>query len=745
MQDRWFKEAQAFVFSYHFSNGLRMTLSVVVPSILFALSGQLAVGIAVSMGALCTALADVPGTILHKRNGLLISTALIFITALITGLLAPYKPILTLWIGCCTFFCGMLLIYGNRGGNIGIGALLIMVSVLAESQASGEAVRTAFLTLSGSIWYALLALLLWQIRPYLTVQQTLGDCIQVTADYLRMRADFYRPDKHIPDTYKHVLAQQVIVSEKQEAVRELLLKMRSAQQGTTSISKSMVLIFLDLVDLFEEITASQINYSELQKQLGHTPIINQLHQTILKFGDELEHIGLAVSAGQRSLPKVNLKMELERVRRTFKEYQATLPTLRERTALLHMESILDNLQHMTQRMYNMHRLTRLERVKEASFEHQLELSKFTTRHRYDITNFRNNLSFDSHIFRHSVRSALAMISGFLLGQALHLSKTYWILLTIVVIMKPGFSLTKMRSYQRIVGTLIGALFAAVILYFIKDKTVIFIVMLVCILGTYSFMTYNYIVSVVFITPFIIFLLHFLYPADFQNVTQRVTDTLIGGGIAFTFNYVFWPSWEYRFLPEYMIKAVTTSKQYLQQVMYLYTEKPFNLAAYKLARKEVHVSIANLTAAFQRMLSEPKSKQRHASELYHYVVLTHSLSSHIAQLAAFATQHKLQHRLTEYRDILLYLMTTMDQIEQYVRAGVLIQDLPKPDAFRELEEKLEELMAIRQEQIDNGQGNTPEREAMLEIMQVRDQLQALYTVLKDMKKAAVHGAIIAENQ
>jgi hypothetical protein len=40
--------------------------------------------------------------------------------------------------------------------------------------------------------------------------------------------------------------------------------------------------------------------------------------------------------------------------------------------------------------------------------------------------------------------------------------------------------------------------------------------------------------------------------------------------------------------------------------------------YKLARKEMYVSMANLSAAFQRMLSEPKSKQKNESALYNFL-------------------------------------------------------------------------------------------------------------------------------
>lgn len=743
MQERWIKEAKAFIFSYHFSNGLRTTLSVVVPSLIFGLSGHLATGIAISMGALCTALADVPGTIIHKRNGLIISTILIFLTALGTGLLLPYTLPLTIWVGLCSFFYSMLLIYGNRGGNIGVGGLLVMVSVMAENLTWQQAIHVSLYTLSGSIWYALLALLLWQIRPYLTVQQTLGDCIQQTAKYLRLRADFYRPEKDITTTYRDVLAQQVIVNEKMEAVRELLLKMRSAQQGTTSISKSMVLIFLDLVDMHEQFMASQIDYTSLQKQFAGTQVIGQLQHTIVQYADELDNIGIAVSAGLRSFPQVNLKLELEKARRAFKAYQASLPTLRERADLIPFDGIFDNLEHIAQRLYNLHRLTRLERAKEASFDHQLELAKFTTRQRYDVETFRNNLTFNSHIFRHALRTALAMMSGFLLGHLLHLSKTYWILLTIMVIMKPGFSLTKTRSFQRIIGTLIGAFCAAGILWLTKNDAVIFSIMLICILGAYSFQTYHYVTSVVFMTPFIVFLLHFLHPADFENVTQRVLDTVIGGGIAFLFNYIFWPSWEYRFLPDYMIKTMEANRQYLQEVTNLYTGRPFSLIAYKLARKDVHVTTANLTSAFQRMLSEPKSKQKHGSQLYHFVVLSHSLSSHIAQLSGYALQHRLQYQRPEYKDILLFLNTLMDQVAQYVNSGNWGNDPAVPSAFHSLEDRLTQLITVRQEQINQGQGQTEERAEMLEIKHVRDQLQALYTVLKDMKKAAIHAAEITD--
>ncbi|ATL49027.1 hypothetical protein COR50_18655 [Chitinophaga caeni] len=738
------KEIKSFFYSYHFSNGVRTTLGAVVPSIVCALFGRLDIGISASMGALCTALADVPGTIVHKRNGLIISTVLITSNALISGLLQFSPVLLTTWLALCGFFFGMLNIYGNRGTNIGIGGLLVLVSILSEHLGWREAFHVALATLGGCLWYALLAIVFWQIRPYLTVQQTLGECIQETADYLKLRANFYSSSVDLASTHKAVLQQQVKVNEKQESVREQLLKQRSAQQGTTSISKSMVLIFLDLIDLYEQIMASQVNYDTLRNKYKGTHLLAQVHDTIVAFADELDSIGLAVSATQRSFPKVNLKIEIEKVKKEMLAYRDQHLGQQDFNELIPLESLLTNLKQISQRIYNLHRLTRLERVKEVNFDMGLKLDKFTTRQHYDLETFKNNLTFDSHIFRHAIRLGLAIAAGYVLGQSLDISKTYWIILTIIVIMKPGFSMTKTRSVQRLLGTVIGALFAVLVLMLTQNPTAIFIIMLVCVLAAYSSMTYNYVVSVFFTTPFIIFLLHFLQPADFHNATQRVIDTLIGATMAFSFNYFFWPSWEYKFLPNYMFKILDANRKYFNQVMALYTGNSFDLEAYKLARKEVHVNTANLMAAFQRMLSEPKSKQKGGSDIYYFVVLVNSLSSHIAQLASYALEQKLKFPRQEYTGVQQYILALIDSLEQYMKTGIKPDAIPANTALQSLENHLDDLLRLRQSQINEGLGHTDTRDELLEIKQIRDQLTAIDVVLQDMFKAAVHASAITQN-
>jgi uncharacterized membrane protein YccC len=732
----WIQEVRNFIYSYHFSTGLRTTISVVVPSVVFFLMGDLPTGIIVSLGALATALSDVPGTAIHKRNGILTAIVFIFFTALGTSLILPYPLLMMGWIVACCFANGMLLVYGNRGGNIGIACMLVMVSILGEEPIPpAQALLHSGMIAAGGIWYGFLALILWQVRPYLIVQQMLAECITETAKYLQVRAGFYKKNADLENTFKEVLAQQVIVSEKQESVRELLLKRRSAQQGSTSINKSMVLIFLDIVDLQEQIMASQTDYTALHEAFDDLNILDKFHTLILKFAQELQLIGEAVAAGQRTLPKANLRYEIEKVKHAVDEIRQPLPTVKERARLIVLNNILHNLQDMAQRMYNLHRLTRLERVKDDSIDPRLELASFTTRNRYDIEPLQTNFSFKSHIFRHAIRLSLAALAGYILGQALHLSRVYWILLTTVVILKPGFGISKERSIQRLVGTVTGALFAAGILYLTSNDTIIFVIMLVCILGGYSFMTQQYTLSVFFITPFIVFLLHFLHPAHLQYVWLRVLDTFIGGSIAFLANMLLWPSWEHNYLSGHMIKMVKDNSGYFKQVMHLFTEQEFVMNDYKLARKETNVSAANLMSAFQRMLSEPKRKQIHASQVYHFVVLNHSLMSHIAALANYGLLHGVHYPRPEYKLITNNLLQYFACIEKMLVEPGCKPDVPPAiiEAFETLDALLENLYMRRQEETNLGKGNTPIRDEMLETKQVRDQLHAILSLQKDMKK------------
>ncbi len=171
-----------------------------------------------------------------------------------------------------------------------------------------------------------------------------------------------------------------------------------------------------------------------------------------------------------------------------------------------------------------------------------------------------------------------------------------------------------------------------IVVFIPDKTTHFVLMVLLMIATYSFMRIQYLVMVICMTPYILILFSFL-GSNFKLVAEeRIFDTLLGCAIAFLAGYFLFPHWESDQLKQYMQGILKANAAYLQKIIDALSGRKPGMLEYKLARKEVYLSSANLSAAFQRMLSEPKSKQKKEKDVHQFVVLNHILLSNIATVA-----------------------------------------------------------------------------------------------------------------
>jgi uncharacterized membrane protein YccC len=187
------------------------------------------------------------------------------------------------------------------------------------------------------------------------------------------------------------------------------------------------------------------------------------------------------------------------------------------------------------------------------------------------------------------------------------------------------------------------------------------------IGTYVFIRTNYLVAVILMTPYILLLFHLLYPADFRTVlSDRVIDTAIGSAIAFLANILIVPSWEHERIIDFMTAALEANAAYFRDVTGTFLSHPVTVHQYKLSRKKAFVALANLSDAWSRMLSEPRSKQRRITEMHQFVVSNHMLTSHIATLAYYAEPYAARYAGPAYEpvvdDIVYRLQRTVDLLE-----------------------------------------------------------------------------------
>jgi uncharacterized membrane protein (TIGR01666 family) len=625
------REIKSFFYSQYFSDGLRISAGILIPSLVAMKFGDFELGLTMSLGALCICAIDSPGPVQHKRNAMAIGNLLLLVVSLITGYARLNVYTLGLEITVFSFLFSMLIVYGNRAASVGTSALLVMIFMMDKAIPPPELPVFCATILAGGLWYMIFSLTFFGIRPYRAAQQTLGENVADVARFLRLKADFYRPETDIDDNYRRLVLQQISVSNHQDAVREMLFKSRLMVKESTGASRILVLTFIDLVDMFEQIMATHYDYRHIREKYAHTGILNEIADFLHAVADDLDNIGFAVLANTRPEKLSNLNHRLELLKLKIDEIGAR----DKESSNLVLKKILINLRDVAKGISNIYKYYHSKASDMLLNDtRDVEYSKFVTHQDFAPHIFWDNFSLDSATFKHALRVSLVCFIGYITAKNVSLGgHSYWVLLTIIVILKPGFSLSKQRNYQRLVGTIVGGAIGILILTFIPNTTVQFVCFVVFMIGTYSFLRLNYVVSVIFMTPFVLILFKFLGVGLLNVAQERIIDTTIGSSIAFIASYLIFPTWEFQQIQHDLKAVITANINYLRKVSESIAGKPVLITDYKLARKDVFVNSANLSATFERMTSEPKSKQHNIKDIHKFVVLNHILASYTANIAS----------------------------------------------------------------------------------------------------------------
>jgi uncharacterized membrane protein (TIGR01666 family) len=676
------REYKRFINSHYLNGAVRITVGITMPAILLGYFNNLSAGIIVSIGAMCVANTDNPGPIHHRRNGMIACVLIIFLVSILTGLVNGSALLTGLLLLLFCFLFSLMGIYGNRASSIGINALLIMILSLDRRQQGWAILINGAYVLAGGLWYTALSLLLYSFRPYKLVQQALGDCVQATAEYLRIKASFYARQVDYDKSYRQLLASQVAIQEKQDLLRELIFKSRKIVRESTHTGRILMMIFLDSIDLFERIMTSQQDYRLLHRFFDDSSLMEECRLLILDLATELDGIGLAIMSGKPAVDRSGLSARIAQLRATFEHYKAQWDSAHPagergdgasgsdyREGFVDLANILDSIQDINDRLHVLHGFTTYDRKLSRNFRSDLNYEQFVAHQDMDRKLILDNLTLHSNIFRHSLRVSVATIAGYIISRFLPFGHGYWILLTVVVILKPVYSLTKKRNFERLMGTFGGALVGLLLIYFIRDKTALFALMILFMIGTYVFLRTNYLVCVILMTPYVLLLLHLLYPSNFQSViTDRVIDTLIGSGISFLASIFIIPSWEHERIVDYMTAALRTNIAYFRDVAGSFTGNPVPVQQYKLSRKHAFVALANLSDAFGRMLSEPRRQQKMTANMHQFVVFNHMLTSYIATLAYYEKPLALKYADPSYRPVVENIIRVLETAAAILQGG-----------------------------------------------------------------------------
>ncbi|RJE51665.1 membrane protein [Burkholderia mallei] len=659
---RYSVEIRKFFYSQYFFGGLRIALGVSLPAVLsLAVLHDRELGFTIATGALGACVVDMPGPLKYKHNEMLACSVIGFFSALATGLATPNIFALWLTIVPLTFVLSLIVVYGNRWPQISFATLFMMVMTLEEKFTPLQALVNASWILAGGLWYTYWATIVsrWQARRI--EQQALAESLFACASYLLARADFYDLDADLDECYRNLVARQITAVETQETARDIVLRnLPKLRRGKLDPGRTMMFnLFINSVDLHEMFVGAHTDYPLVRSTFGGSDLMIFYRDLIRKASADLEEIGFAVLENRLPHSRISVKAELRAI-----EYEIELMR-KKQFAATHPEAYAAVLATF-RRIWSATRLIdKMRRNLSGSADAQRTelkidkaLTRFLQKRRMSPLLIFSNLNMGSPSLRHALRVTIAVAVGFWLGRLLPLTNAYWIVMTSIIILKPGYSLTKQRNAQRIVGTLIGCAASLALIYTVHEPHVLIAIMFGSMVISYSLLLFNYAASVVFTSSYVLLLFHLLAPGNMRIIGERAIDTVVGCMIAIAASRLF-PYWEYRAIGKLVADALATMRKYFEATWRAGRGKaaPAVPAAdgaaavpavaavvdavapgldgdyqYRLARKNVHIAFANLGQAFQRMMLEPKAHQKFVPELNDLLVQTHVLGAQITAAA-----------------------------------------------------------------------------------------------------------------
>lgn len=627
------KDLSEFFKSTDFSKAILLGIALTIPIIIGVKVDALQIGITITVGALLASPSDISGSIRHKTTGILIATLLAMMVSFIGGYLH-----LSLWLvfpilGVLMFAISYLSIYGFRASLISFSGLFALVLSFSNFSEEIQPYERMLLIGIGGLWYAVLSLLRHFIFPKAPTEYYLSQTLKLTADYLKTRGELVAETGDRSELLKKLLNTKTELTAIHETLREILISSRTGS-GKSDYEGKRLLIFVQLVDMLELAMANPVNYAKTDAFFRKKPIqLANFKELLFAMSDRLNVIADNIASPKKIRKGSKIETYAKRIKEDIAEYAAASSKIYDENLLL-LRNLFKYQKDQIKKIEKIEWLLLNPAKREISLIKKEDSRRFLTKENYDLEVLIENFNLRSPIFKHSLRLAVMTMVGYGVGIVFSLQNPYWILLTLIVIMRPTFGLTKTRSKERTIGTLIGGALAVGIVLITQNTTVYGILAIASLIIAFSMVQRNYKAGATFITLSVVFIYALMRPDIFNVIQYRVMDTLIGAGLATLGNLFLWPAWEIQGMQKTLLETLKANRLYLEEIIGYYNKKGAIPSEYKVTRKKAFLEMSNLSTAFQRMTQEPKSKQKNLDKVYEITVLNHTFLSSLASLSTY---------------------------------------------------------------------------------------------------------------
>ncbi|WP_288461082.1 FUSC family membrane protein [uncultured Chryseobacterium sp.] len=733
-------ELKKFVTSQYVYSAIRITLATVLPCLVLAHFGILKEYFLFPLGTSFVALTDQPGPFIRRRNALTFAIFCFVFVATIASLVMNFKILVFAEIIVFGMFFSLIGVYGQRLAAVG-SLSLVVLAIFIDGHLTGTNIfKSLLIFASGCTWFLLIFLVVTTIQPYKLASQMIGENYLQLAEFLKIKANYYQKNPDFDKLTTQVIAKQIGIKNLQEETRETVFKTRTIINESTTTSRLLMLMFLNSMDLHEKLMTSESDYQKLQQIFDDTTILVDIHDYLNLLAEEITNIGIALQIGTRAKPMFDLDTELSNLNHNYFDLRNKKISPENFENFMVLRQILMRINEITKEIDEIYKVFSQNVKLAKSLSTGLDLKKFMpNEEKLNFRVLRNNISLSSSHFRHALRITIALLLGYLfsLFQFLGIGHTYWILITIVAILKPAYSITKQRNLLRLYGTVAGAVIAYGILHFIHINEVLFTILLLSMIMCFSFLKGKYFWAVLFMTIYIFLSFNFLSPGKVNIIFKdRIVDTIIAAIITSMVAYIVLPVWEHTQNLDLMKKSAEANLSYFQSVISKFLEENHDLEDYKVKRKNAIISLANLSDNFQRMISDPKNQQKKLEVVHQFVATSHLITAYTASLSQYVKDDE-KYPEIDAESWSRKIEAEMQKVSILLHGDTITEELKKESRIEPEDSSLEDLILKRKTELIENEAydvRDPNKISHLtELKNIHDVLELIFDVAKEQRK------------
>jgi uncharacterized membrane protein YccC len=621
--------------------------------------------------------------------------------------------------------------------NFSIVALFLNLSVMiglsmADSiDTLDEALLKARYLLLGSGWYILYALLLHPLQRPRQIRRRLLNCLRLTAEYLDCQATLLDPAESTNKTLLDLSKKQSEIVAMHQQIREVLLREPIDITSPETFMGQATYILANLVDLDELATASALSFQAIADRPEKDellPLLRTLNGCVVSQLREMEvHLEREDQAhwaqtydrqADEALQELNHRLDDLKIRSATKAQSAEAYRQLRRIQRYTEQQLLllENMRNVLAQ-----RNVSLDLARE-------QLPRFAIYDTLEWNFLRSHLSLQSGFFRYALRIALTAVGAYYLAAALGFGYPSWALLTVLVILKPGFHLSRQRLAHRVYGTLAG-LMAGLLLYYLLQPGpwLSMSIFLVSQFFAFSYIKRQYAVTTGFFTLFILFFYSYLQREFMDAAYFRLLDTLMAAALCWLAMRFVFPYWEVQNLPAVVRASIRANRNLLNNVLEQADAGERDATAYKLHRKEAFLKMDDLLNSYRLVQTESSSKTELINTTQYISLLIYTQLSQIISLGLFLKRTpNYQWQDPEVRQFLQETLAGLDSLvapEQYAPSAA--QRVWKERKSQELTHRRREIDRLL---LNNSHGYLPRvhelywLETAYELMDITDKLR-----------------------